>query len=957
MITDIKKAIKNISPNNVINIILVLFGVILVLRIILSYFDYQEKAIDIKHETHTIINNIATKTASEIFEYVTDPLTVLGVDHWLAKNFFDLKKQYGITARIIVPPPTGIPKEKWNELNNTHKRVRYWIHDQAHIPNIPVHLMGLFIEQLNKLQHHTHEDYGKHEAFGHDHEQAIKENNQPKDTVSIREYQQILNELDSPLWSTENEVNLDKTYSVETRIGTTKVNIKDLIKIYSTERDTIIEHYITILRSKSNKAQYCNSCHGYEDGKPVLINFYTDTNEKIIQLTKQLKKDIVGDLAWFLGIIFLGMIGSYFLKNSMKELQRSKNELISAKKYIDNIIHSMSESLIVITTGGIIQTVNQAAIALLGYNEQEILGKSIRDIFAKEQKLLGGMGIKKLIEKGSISNLEATCLSKDGRETPVLFSATTIHDKEDNFHGFVCIFVDITQRKLAEEKFRMLSRAVEQSPVSIIITDTQGNIEYVNPKFTRISGYSYDEVIGKNPRILKSGETPEEEYKSLWDTITSGSEWRGVFHSKKKNGELFWESVSISPIKNTEGDITHFLAVKEDITEQLETEKQLTHALKMEAAGQLTSGIAHDFNNLLTIITGNLQLLMEDISGEDNKEMKEILDDVLSAAQDGEELIKRLLLLLRRDKPQTYRLDANAAIVDMKRVLGRMLGEDIDVNINLDKDVKAVFADQTQLESALLNLATNARDAMPNGGAFTIETARKSFNTETVNEFPGLKPGNYVAITVRDTGVGMQPDVVARACEPFYTTKDMGKGTGLGLSMVYNFAKQSGGDVQIESVPGTGTAVTIFLPESTEANNENETKEIYEGIPRGNETILVVEDKEKVRRFAVRGLQSLGYRVLQADNANTAMEILATEHSIALLFSDIVMPGNKNGHELAQWALQQRPELKVVLTTGLHTEMFDGQSIHDDELPLLKKPYSMEQLAQYIRKQLGINQT
>ena len=196
MITDIKKATKNISPNNVVNIILVLFGLILILRIILSYFDYQEKAIDIKNETRTIINNITTKTASEIFEYMTDPLTILGVNHRLAKDFFDLKKQYGITARIIVPPPTGIPKEKWNELNNTDKRVKYWIHDLGHIQDIQIHLMNIFIGQLNTLQHHTHEDYGNHEGFGHDHDQDIKENNKPKDTVPIREYQQILYELD-----------------------------------------------------------------------------------------------------------------------------------------------------------------------------------------------------------------------------------------------------------------------------------------------------------------------------------------------------------------------------------------------------------------------------------------------------------------------------------------------------------------------------------------------------------------------------------------------------------------------------------------------------------------------------------------------------------------------------------------------------------------------------------------
>ena len=951
MITDIKKAIKNISPNNVINIILVLFGVILVLRIILSYFDYQENAIDIKDETHTIINNITIKTASEIFEYVTDPLTILGVNHRLAKEFFDLKKQYGITARIIIPPPTGIPKEKWNELNNTHKRVRYWIHDRGHIPNIPVPLMNIFIEQLNTLQHHTHEDYGKHEGFGHDHEQVIKENNKPKDTVPIREYQQILNELDSPLWSTENEVNLDKTYLVETRDGTTKVNIKDLIKIYSAERDTIIEHYITILRSKSNKAQYCNSCHGYEDGKPVLIKFYTDTNEKINQLTKELKKDIVGDLAWFLGIIFLGMLGSYFLKNSIKELQRSKKELISAKKYTDNIIHSMGESLIVITTEGIIQTVNQAAIALLGYNEQEILGKSIRDIFAKEQKLFGGMGIKELIEKGSISNLEATCLSKDGGKTPVLFSATTIHDKEDDFHGFVCVFLDITQRKLAEEQFRKLSRAVEQSPVSVIITDTRGNIEYVNPKFTRISGYSYDEVIGKNPRILKSGETPAEEYRSLWDAITSGGEWRGVFHNKKKNGELFWESASISPIKNTEGEITHFLAVKEDITEQLETEKQLTHALKLEAVGQLTSGIAHDFRNLLTVILGNLQLLQEGIIQNDS----ELIDDALSAAHDGSDLIMRLLAFSRRKEQIIQTIDINAFLQDLLRLLQRMVNDNVNISLILIEETITVKADPSRLESAILNLVTNAQDAMPEGGELTIATDIVKIKDQKLTDTEDIPPGNYVTISITDNGVGMDEDTRRHALEAFYSTKT--SGTGLGLSMVNDFINASGGAIRIESSPGDGTTITLWLPAVKAAGkhkNKTET-EVIDSLPTGTETILLVEDSYKVRIFAHRILTHLGYHIMEAADATEALEHIQQHEDIDLLFTDIVMPGEFDGIGLAKQACKHLPSLRVLLTTGMVSHADDHRNPAMD-YPLLAKPYTAKQLARSIRNILDTGQ-
>ena len=514
-----------------------------------------------------------------------------------------------------------------------------------------------------------------------------------------------------------------------------------------------------------------------------------------------------------------------------------------------------------------------------------------------------------------------------------------------------------TEQGKAQAQLTILSRAIEQSPVSVIITDTQGNIEYVNPKFTKVSGYSFKEIIGQNTRILKSGETPSEEYKALWETLTFGCEWHGVFHNVKKNGELYWESASISPVLNVDGDITHYIAVKEDITEQLETEKQLSHALKLEAIGQLTSGIAHDFNNLLTIITGNLQLLMEDESNIDEKETNEILNDVYSAAKDGEELIQRLLLLLRKTKPQARNIQVNEVIMELRRVLDRMLGEDIEVTINLSEDVKTIFTDSNQLESAILNLAVNARDAMPKGGEFNIETGLRKVDLNSIDKLPNLTTGNYIVITASDTGTGMDEEVAARASEPFYTTKVAGKGSGLGLSMVYNFTKQSGGDLLIESTLGVGTAITLFLAESTHVIEEDKIQKLPESIPRGTETILVVEDNKNVRRFAVRSLQNLGYRVVETDNADTAMEVISDQgHSMDLLFSDIVIPGDKNGHELALWSREQLPELKVALTTGLRTELFDEQTIHDDELPLLRKPYSLERLALFIRKQLDTHQ-
>lgn len=631
-------------------------------------------------------------------------------------------------------------------------------------------------------------------------------------------------------------------------------------------------------------------------------------------------------------------------------IQKSSGSFYSA-------IETAADAIINTNSRGIINTFNLGAQKIFGYTPKEVLGKNIAMLMPHPSREQHDEYISRFLNTGHQHMAgqwrEFKAQRKDGSVFPVEVSVIETYQRGNLM--FLEIIRDITGRVRAEEQLSILSRAIEQSPASIIITDFEGTIEYVNPKFSETSGYAQDEVLGKNTRILKSGEIPSEEYRSLWDTISSGNEWRGLFHNQKKNGELFWESASVSPIKNQDGDITHFLSVKEDITEQMETERQLAHALKLEATGQLTSGIAHDFNNLLTIIMGNMQLLMDEKNKFARDETTEILNDIYSAAKDGEDLIQRLLLLLRKTKPKTIQFDVNQIILDLKRVLGRMLGEDIRVTINLNEDGDFIHADPNQVESALLNLAVNSRDALPNGGEFRIETKHIRAESSAACAQLDLKPGNYVAIVVTDTGIGMDQHVLEHSREPFFTTKDAGKGSGLGLSMVHNFARQCGGDVLIESSPGKGTTVTVLLAESGHKPEDDSFEPVARFIPEGHETILVVEDNKNVRRFAVRSLQNLGYHVLETDNSNTAMEFLISEgQNIQLLFSDIVIPGNKNGQELAIWLLQNNPEVKAALTTGLRTDSFEELRLPEG-IPLLRKPYSLEKLAHFIREQLDLD--
>lgn len=618
-------------------------------------------------------------------------------------------------------------------------------------------------------------------------------------------------------------------------------------------------------------------------------------------------------------------------------------------------IDNAFDGIININSAGMIESFNMGAQKMFGYTPEEILGKNVSILMPPAYREGHDNFLSRYLATGESRVIGTTNIFKAQHKNGTIFpiELSVSESKYGGRSSFIGIIRDITERVRTEEQMIILSRAIEQSPVSIVITDTSGNIEYVNPRFTETSGYSYEEVIGKNTNILKSLESQPDEYKALWQTITSGEEWRGIFHNIKKDGEPFWESVSVSPVRNLDGVITHFLSVKEDITGQLESEQKLAHALKLEATGQLTSGIAHDFNNILTIIAGNLQLIMEEDTDIDNAEMKEILNDVLSAAHDGEELIHRLLLLLRKNKPAARHVEVNSLITNLRKVLARMLDKYITVGINLDEQVNTIFVDPHQLESAMLNLAVNARDAMPEGGEFIIETDLVTVAANTTVGNIKLKHGNYIAIKVKDTGAGMDAGVLKRVFEPFFTTKAEGKGSGLGMSMVYNFARQAGGDVYIVSTPGNGTEITLFLPESYPLGGSEEEKRIPEHIPRGTETILIVEDNANVRRFAVRTLHNLGYQVLETDDSDKAMEILsANGHTINLLFSDIIIPGKKNGVALALWAMKLYPQLEILLTTGLRTELLDEQTTGDDHFNILRKPYSLEKLADSIRERL-----
>jgi len=666
---------------------------------------------------------------------------------------------------------------------------------------------------------------------------------------------------------------------------------------------------------------------------------------------------------------------------------------------------------------------------------------------------------------------------------------------------------------------RRLSMAVEQSPAAVVITGVDGSIEYVNPKFTEVTGYSLAEVLGENPRLLKSGKQSTEFYRELWETIGRGEEWRGEFHNRKRNGELYWESASISPIRSAEGEITHFVAVKEDITERKweegrrlarqqlldevwkmrdpgdigmfldglksglevlevpfqacginvidssgevssvrayelnekrkwqiegseqtrelltliwcggepvyirdlmseegnrerahiaekfgevrsvldvpfshgtlainsseanafsdhdiasmqalaevlsegfrrlddlqnleEKENQLRQSQKMEAIGQLAGGVAHDFNNLITIITGYCQLLSKRFDPEDAAYQN--IQEIYKSGERAATLVRQLLAFSRRQVLKPEILDLNLVVADIDKMLRRLIGEDIELVSSGEEGLGKVEADPGQLEQVIVNLAVNARDAMPEGGKLTIETTNVDLDEAYPDQHAEMPTGSYVLLAVSDNGVGMDGETRVRIFEPFFTTKEEGKGTGLGLSTVYGIVKQSNGFIWVYSEPGKGTTFKMYLPRIEGDGAAPRTETASEERLEGKETILVVEDDDTVRELVQRIYHEYGYSVIEAPDGEEGLQV-CVQHAgeIDLLLTDVVMPG-MNGPELAEYVTSVKDGIKVLYMSGYADRTISHNGLVKEEIQFLQKPFTPDELLQKTRETL-----
>jgi len=500
-----------------------------------------------------------------------------------------------------------------------------------------------------------------------------------------------------------------------------------------------------------------------------------------------------------------------------------------------------------------------------------------------------------------------------------------------------------------------LATVIEQSAESIIITDLKGNIEYVNRTFEKTTGYAFEEVKGRKPNILSSGEHSEKFYKDLWNKITSGDSWQGVFTNRRKDGSIYYERAIIFPIKDPEGKIINYASAKQDITKEKMLEQQLHHMQRMESIGTLAGGVAHDFNNLLTVINGYAELALMSVDS-DSPLYKNILP-IIEATRRGKNLTTQLLTFSRKHSYKPEVVDINHVISSMEKMVHRLIGEDVDMEMKLTENLPRVKADVSQLEQVFLNLVVNAKDAL-NAVERTdfqkkikIETGKVFVDSEIASRCPNLKEDEYVYFAVVDNGIGMDEETKQRIFEPFFTTKEKHKGTGLGLALVYGIVRQNGGCIDVISEVSKGTTFKIYWPISEE--QEVERKRVSDrGVVFGSGRILVVEDEEEVRRFTERALLSLGYKVYTAPHGGKALELLNDNLKVDLVITDLIMPG-MTGQELVRKIRQMYPDIKVIYVSGYVDNDIVDREVFEENVNFLSKPYSVKQLSLIVQRVLN----
>ena len=638
------------------------------------------------------------------------------------------------------------------------------------------------------------------------------------------------------------------------------------------------------------------------------------------------------------------------LEAGLPEKAKTQEALQNSEKRYRRLFESAKDGILILDadTGRVVD-VNPFLLTLLGYSYDAICGQYIWELGVFKDIAASRDAFQTLQDNEYIRYDDLPLETFDGKPIAVEFVSNVY--LVDHSKVIQCNIRDITARKQADSERKRLMAAVEQVGDAIIMTDAQGIILYVNPAFERTTGYSREEIEGRNPSLLKSGQQDKAFYSNLRETISAGQTWDGRMVNRRKDGTLYTEETTISPVRNAEGRIVNYVGVNRDITDHLRLAAQFQQAQKMEAVGLLAGGVAHDYNNMLSVILGYAELALCQL--DEAQPLYDDLTEIIKAAKRSSDITRQLLTFARKQTIIPIVLDLNKAVGSMLKMLGRLIGE----NINLVWLPKAspcpVKMDPVQVDQILANLCVNARDAITDVGKITIETGNAVFDETYCADHFGYVMGDYVLLAISDDGCGMDKETLGQIFEPFFTSKKVGRGTGLGLSMVHGIVKQNNGFINVYSEPGEGTTFKIYLPRHPDQVVDAPRKRTEE-IPVGHgETLLVVEDESALLNMDKMMLDRLGYRVLTASTPEEAIRLAETHaNEIHLVITDVVMP-KMNGRELALRLQSLHAGIKIMFMSGYTADVIAHRGILDENVNFIQKPFSMKDLALKVSEALG----
>jgi two-component system, cell cycle sensor histidine kinase and response regulator CckA len=638
---------------------------------------------------------------------------------------------------------------------------------------------------------------------------------------------------------------------------------------------------------------------------------------------------------------------------------RIRKELVEREELFHLISENAADMIAVVDMKGNRLFNSLSYQKVLGYSPAELQASSAFEQIHPDDRELVKKAADEARQSGIGKTLEYRLRHRNGNWLVLESTSSVILNAKGEPEKLVIVNRDVTTRKRAEEALRRseadFRSVVEDAPYGIFRASVAGQLLQINPALQKMLGYApEDELLKKD--LATDVFRHDGEFHRLTKLLTPDGEIKDVeMEWKRKDGVPITVRCSGRRINNENGVPAYFEVFAEDVSEKRVLERQLRMAQKMEAIGRLSGGIAHDFNNLLGVIIGYSRVLMKSL-GSANPLFEHALE-VEKAGQRAASLTRQLLAFSRQQVLTPQVLNLNTLVSDMEKMLPRLLGEDVQVSLVMNPELGSVKADQSQLEQVIMNLAVNARDAMPTGGKLKIQTSNVELDQAYTWDHPGSKAGSYVLLTVTDTGTGMDAATLAHIFEPFFTTKERGKGTGLGLATVYGVVKQSDGYIWVDSAPGKGTSFQVYLPRHLERTSADEQKTESAEKLTGSETILLVEDAEPLRKLAKTYLETAGFCVLSAENGEEALKVASScGENFDLLLTDVVMPG-MNGRVLAEQLLQRQPGMKVLYMSGYTDSFIAGHGVLDSGTHLLHKPFTEEVLIRKLREVLDSNQT